>query len=676
MRIIVVLFLSILTYQVSVAQTYKFGDIPDEHLEMEVYDKDSTARAVVLFSNGESRITFQRTKFELRVFRHVRIKILTDEGLDEGDISIGFRNKDSESPQIIKGIKAESYTFGENGKIIKESVGRRDRFEDKISDTYSEIKFTIPGLKKGSVLEYQYEIISDRPLDFPTWVFQRDIPVIWSEYNARVPEWFNFLTVYKGYHNYHISERTEYNDRITVPRTTQNRSSDNAWGSPRTSQSGPNTIDFVGTDHRFVMKDLPGIEDEPYMKASMDYLAHVRFQLESIQFFTILPDRYLSTWQEIVNELDEDVDFGKRLRSSTELSQGLAEAITDAETDLDKMINIYNHVANHMDWDENYRLYAFDDLKKSYVEGVGNSSEINLILIQMLREAGLEANPVILSTRFNGETINLFPIAGQFNHTIARVKIEDTFYLIDAKNDRRPYNILPYQVLNGNGLLIEKDNVTWIPLQNSVRNNSVKVINLNFSETGYSGSLESANQGFYALDNRDKLDFDDLVTSAEEELFEVPNTGFSVDSVSITNDKLDESFEFTANFHLTDSISNSIIYFDPMLMGKLVESPFIKPERTFPVDFEYPFSESIIMNITIPDGWTVDEIPQSVLIRIPAGAGEFRRIVKHTDNTISMNYRYRISKSRFVADEYEGLKQFYDQMVAMLAENIVLKKNS
>lgn len=94
------------------------------------------------------------------------------------------------------------------------------------------------------------------------------------------------------------------------------------------------------------------------------------------------------------------------------------------------------------------------------------------------------------------------------------------------------------------------------------------------------------------------------------------------------------------------------------------------------MDYNYPFTESIIMNIQIPEGWVVDEIPESVLIRLPEQAGEFRRIVQNNGNMISMNYRYMINKTRFMPLEYEGLKQFYDQMVDKLAQNIVLKKSS
>ncbi|MEQ9308471.1 MAG: DUF3857 domain-containing protein [Balneolaceae bacterium] len=671
MRVIFFYILFFGTFGVQ-AQTYKFGDVPREQLEMEVYDKDSTARAVVIFSKGDSELEYYNDDFYLTVTRHFRIKILTDEGLEEGEIELEFRNKNANTPQDIKNIKAESYFLDETGKILKQSVGRRDRFEEDISETRSVIKFTIPGLKKGSVFEYSYQLTSNNPLDFPSWVFQDDIPVIWSEYNARIPEWFRFLTVSKGYQNFLVSEQKRYNDRITIQgkqRQVFNGSNVSFVQDPST------TIDYEGIEYRYVVNNMPAIANEPYMKASMDYLSHIRFQLSSIQFPQTLGRSYLDTWVDLVNRLEDDEDFGKRLEKNEQLDEILEGLTEPATTELEKMITIYNYISNHMVWNGNYGLYSFKNLEDVYKEGTANGSSINLLLVQMLRKAGFEAHPMILSTRFNGEIIDLFPLVGQFNHTIAYVQFDGGYFLLDAKNENRPYNLLPSQVLNGEGLIIYKDQVLWVPLENQVDNKSVNVLSIDINEDGYEGSIKSKNLGFYAVDKRNGLDFEDLTSSVNEEIF-IIDSGFSIDSVFITKDKLDESFEFEADFSFTNDLPTEVIYFNPMITGAITENPFKLEDRTFPIDFDYTFSETIIMNINIPEGWIIDEIPQSVLYRLPDQSGELRRIVRSVGDTISMNYLFKINKTRFMPEEYPGLKQFYEHMVETLGQNIVLKKGS
>lgn len=656
------------------AQTYKFGKVPKEQLEMTVYEKDSTASAVVLFSVGETNLDYRNNEFRLSIKRHVRIKILTDEGLEKGDVSILFRNEGAYEPQEVKNIKAESYTLQENGKVKKESVGRRDRYTERLSDRYSEVKFTIPGLKKGSVMEFSYELNSNNPLDFPDWYFQDDIPVIYSEYKAKIPEWFNYLTVTRGFEKFDVSQQKVYTGNFTV-RETQDQQQVTTSVINTAGQRSDYRVNFNGTEYIYAMNDLPAIKGEPYMKATSDYLSHIRYQLESIQFPNQKKNNYLGSWGGLVYNLLEDEDYGDRLKTSKELADATASAIEGLETDLDKLIAVYNRVKEVMEWDEYYGLYAFDSLKDIYKEGTGNGTAINLILVQMLREAGIEAHPVAISTRTNGEVITLFPLAGQFNHTIAYVEIGEETYLLDAKGEHRPYNLLPSDVLNGRGIIVYEGEKLWIPLENKAKNSLVHMVDINITEDGFTGTLNSNTKGYYALSNRVSFDLDDLNGSIQEEIFEEME-GFSVDSTTINKDKLDESFDYTVHFNYKDDSQSNIRYLNPMIMQADKENPFSLEERTFPVDYNYTFSENMIIKITIPEGWVFDEAPKSVLHRLPEKAGDFRRITQVNGNTVSINYRFRINKNRFMPTEYGIIKELYEVLAASLKENIVLKKES
>lgn len=636
------------------AQTYDFGDIPKEQLEMEVYDKDSTASGVVLFDKGETLIDYYNDDFHVSFKRHVRIKILTDDGFDLADIGLGFRT--SEPEQRVKNIKATSYTLMENGKVRKESVGRRDRFKEKITDSHSSIKFTIPGVQKGSVIEYSYELVSENPFDFPDWFFQREIPVLWSEYLAQIPEWFNYLTIKKGYHDFYANERENYSDRVVFG-------------------TGANTtrLDYKGIEYYMSMKDIPALTDEPYMKVTTDYLAHVRFQLSSYKLPGTFMKNVLGSWQELVNSLLEDEDFVGRLVSSSNIISATFEAIQGSESDLDKMINIYNYLSELMVWNNRYGKYSFEKLEDIFEEGTANGASINLILIQMMREVGLEAHPVILSTRIHGEIIDMFPTASQFNHTIAYVRIDDQYFLLDAKNESRPYNLLPSSVTNGNGLLIKEGGVQWIPLENNVKHSIMKMVALEIDSTGYKGVMDSKARGFLGYNVKNLIDTAKVNTSIKNYEFDVDGN-FSVDSVTIMSSDLKNSFDYRVEFSNQEMVSSDIIYFNPMITEYIESNPFKIRERTFPVDYDFTFDKAVIMNITVPEGWTVDEIPESVLHRLPEGAGEFRRIIKSSGGKIMMNYRFRINKERFSPEEYHLLKEMYDVMTKSVSETIVIKK--
>ncbi len=635
------------------AQSLEFGDIPQQQLEMEVYEKDSTAEAVVLFDVGETVVDYYSGSFRVSFKRHRRVKILTDEGLDYADVQLNYRTSGIE--QELSDIKAESYTLTENGKVEKESVGRRDRFTEKLSDNQSAVKFTIPGARKGSVIEFSYELTTEDPFSFPDWYFQSSIPVIWSQYTAKIPEWFYYLTFKKGYQEYYVYEQNRYTDRVRF-----------GYG------TNTSNLDYRGIEYVMAMKDVPAIKEELFMKASIDYLAHTEFQLSRIQMPGREAEHYIESWADQVDFLVNDVDFGERLTSSSRLISEVSTAIEGSESGLDKMINIYNHLSGVMEWDETYGIYAFEELDDIFDEGTGDGAEINLLLVQMLREAGLDAYPLVLSTREHGEIIKDYPILNQFNHTIAYVKIDDQTFLLDAKNQRRPYNLLPISALNGEGLLVKADTVQWVSLKNNVNHNVIKSIEIELDSAGFSGTMEAKNFGYYAYQLRDDLDFTDLNNSFKELEFDIEE-GLEVDSVQITNDKLDESFDYKAYFRINKQ-DTDIHYFNPMITEYFESNPFKLDDRTFPVDYSYTFDEMVILNLTIPEGWTFDEIPQSVLHRLPRRAGEFRRIIQQDGNKLTLNYRLRITKERFNPNEYGVLKELYQKVVDSVSEQIVIKK--
>ena len=73
----------------------------------------------------------------------------------------------------------------------------------------------------------------------------------------------------------------------------------------------------------------------------------------------------------------------------------------------------------------------------------------------MLRYAGLNANPILVSTRSNG--IPLFPTTDGFNYVIAGIEVQDAVILLDATERNSFPNILPNRALNWMGRLVRKD---------------------------------------------------------------------------------------------------------------------------------------------------------------------------------------------------------------------------
>ena len=102
----------------------------------------------------------------------------------------------------------------------------------------------------------------------------------------------------------------------------------------------------------------------------------------------------------------------------------------------------------------------------------------------MLRMAGLQADPIIMSTRENGLLNPLFAIMQRFNHVAVAATADGKSYIIDATDPLRPFNMLPEECLNGQGWLISKLGGSWLDLSNGEHYGETVALLLTLDETG------------------------------------------------------------------------------------------------------------------------------------------------------------------------------------------------
>jgi hypothetical protein len=141
MRALIRLLLFVTVPIIGIAQKppVKFGDVSIDDLKMNRYDKDSSASAVVLADYGESILQYDQNKgFVLHFERITRIKILTKDGLDQGNFSIPLYH-DSGNDEKISGLKAVTYNL-ENGKIVESKLKNDGIFKEKYD---ANLDFTI-----------------------------------------------------------------------------------------------------------------------------------------------------------------------------------------------------------------------------------------------------------------------------------------------------------------------------------------------------------------------------------------------------------------------------------------------------------------------------------------------------------------------------------------------------
>jgi len=177
-----------------------------------------------------------------------------------------------------------------------------------------------------------------------------------------------------------------------------------------------------------------------------NYTSAVSHELESVQY----PNRpfklYSTDWKSVTKTIHDDSDFGQELEKTNYFESDLNLILKGFTLPEEKIIAVFNFVKTKVKWDNSFGIFCSNGVKKAYTDKTGNVAEINLMLTSMLRYAGLEANPVLISTRSNG--IAYYPTIAAFNYVVSAVDISGELVLLDATEKYSNINVLPYRDLN------------------------------------------------------------------------------------------------------------------------------------------------------------------------------------------------------------------------------------
>jgi hypothetical protein len=652
----------------------KFGDVEINDLKMTRYEKDTTADALILFDNGASRFDLNMDReFQFIYDRHLRIKIFKKSAFHYADFTIRLY-KSGQSREVLSGIKGVTFNLV-NGKVVKSKLDL-DKIYDTEGKRYTERKFAFPEVKEGSIIELSYSITSDFLYDFRGWNFQYGCPALFSQYSASIPEYFVYRRSTTGYLNFDIANEKQgkrtfnihYDAEITPGMT----------GGGRTSAENYN-ITANTTETVMAVKDVPALIPEPDVDCIENYLQSIDYELLSIQLPNQMRKDYTQTWETVNQQMLGDEDFGGLLKSDRFIADTVASICHNLPTPFAKAVSIYTYMQNWMKWNGEYRLWAPDGLKKPYSNRAGSSAEINLLLTLMLQNAGLMADAVMFSTRDNGIALAVYPTISKYNSVLARVDIEGKTYLLDAVSKYCPFGLLPPNDINGKGRVVNNLAGDWVDLAAPSKYIESKSYNLDINADGtLKGSVVEYYDGYAGLVFRNSLSLekstDDFFRKMQENIKGVTINQFSVSDRYDINKRVLDSLNIEIADHL-DLVGDKII-FTPLLFEKVEKNPYTLEERKYPVNYTYPISRTYIFVYKLPEGFSIESLPKTVIFKLPDNAASVTYSIQSTGNQITVVYIQKINKILFLPDEYKNLKKLYDQIVMKHAEQIILKKNS
>ena len=639
----------------------KFGKIKPEDFQTKIYSIDSNASAIVLYDKGHTAIEGNNKGWFSAMFtRHKLIRVLNKPGYKEADVEISLFTK-GEDEEKLDNLKATTYNL-ENGKVVETKLEKNSIFRDKQDKNRQVIKFTMPNVKEGSIIEFEYKVLSDYYWQLDPWYFQDAIPTLWSEYEFSVPQFFSYTFLSKGYQPYFLNDKKETQGNFSV-------SESNGAGPTQRSSFNAGI-----TDYRWVKKDVPAIKEESFTSTLENHISKIEFTLAS-QSEPLRYRDFRSSWAGVTKDLLESENFGKNLNSSNGwLSDEMKIVLSGASSEMEKAKKIFAYVRDHFTCGDYRGIWTETSLKNIFKAKKGNVAEINLLLVAMLRYANLKANPVILSRSKYGYTYDLYPGLSRFNYVIAQTAVGDQSYFLDASRNTGFGKILA-DCYNGHARVVNETATAIYLLPDSLKERKVTALFLNNDEKGLWIGNMNQTPGYYesyALRNRIKeKGKEEFFKQIEKDLgTEIKISDPEIDSLNNYEEPIAIKYKLGFNPEKAD-----ILYINPMFSEGYKKNPFKSAERFYPVEMPYTMDETYILTMEVPTGYAVDELPKQMLAKYDEqGQSFFEYRIQQSGNTISMRSRIKINRAFFDPEEYEGLREFFNLVVKKHNEQIVFKK--
>lgn len=641
---------------------FKFGDIKPEDFKPEYYSLDSSADAVWLYHAGSSTYKGDFNGGFSVIFKvYARIRLLHKKSFDDlATVKIPLL-KIAGMYQKLDDLHAVTYNV-EDGKVTSSAVDKNSFYKDK-DGAVEIVKFTFPNLKEGCIIEYSYTVTIPFFAYLPSWGFQGNYPRLWSEYTIEVPKFFDFVVLSQGYLTPAIDTVNASSEFFTVLDPY-------AYGLNRIGR-----IESQSIKHTWAYSNVPSIREEKFITNLSNYTQDIEFQLSAVRIPKREPKLLMHSWLETADELMKDENFGLSLNKENGWLKDDIKEVTKGETDrLNKAKKIYEYVRDNYNCIDNSASYLSQPFKKTQQLKKGNVADINMLLIAMLKVAGYNADPVLLSTREHGKIYDMYPILEKFNYVIARLNIDDKSYLLDAANPVLGFGHLKQDCYNGNARVIAAI-PDLIDLSADALHNS-EIISL-FLTNDEGGKMEGTYK--YLMGEMQSEDIREKIKkSTIDEYFKDVKKSFSFD-INLDNktiDSLDQrEMPVSVQYDISFKPEEDIVYFTPVIAdGAYKENPFNAAERYYPVEMPYCMDETYILNMEIPAGYKVDELPKPARVMLNETEGMFEYLIQEGNDYIQLRCRTKLNKATFEPDDYETLRNFFAYIVEKESEQIVFKK--
>ena len=638
----------------TIEPSLKYGKPSDAELQLQTYQPDTTATALVLYRTRDVFYEYISGDFRINSSYEAKIKILKSEGTSYADITIPYyypAQPSSSLKENVIQIDATAYNWVD-GKVERTRMKKEFVFKERLNDNYMQVKFSIPGVKVGSVIEYKYKILSDNYSDIKGWKAQEEIPVLHTSYRVTIPEYFSFNIDTHGFETLETKDEKANINLIAG-------------------------IQCSGKDLQFTGNNLAALKEDSYVWCADDYATQVNFELNSINIPGVFFKSFTQSWQDIDQLLMKYDEFGGQLKMRNPLKEEteLIKQLPFESVD-EKICVLYSLLKQKISWNGKYELYGGNS-KKALKEGTADNAEINFILMSMLRDAGIPSFPVVMSRRNRGTLPASHPSIKKLNtFVVAIANTDSTLVYLDGSVNDGYLNVLPPVLMVDRARIIygPDGGGGWVDLSMLGKNQLRSIVTASIAETGkISGSRSTNYSGQFAStfrrrfrEAKDSIDFVDNLANREN----IEISRFETEDLNVFGPQTREVIEFEKQA----TIAGDYIYLNPLVFLHTSKNPMMQSDRKLPVEFAHTEYILLSINLTLPEGYQVEVMPTPLTIKTEDGKGLCRYNISLKDNNLTVQYQFNSNRLLYLPNEYPGLQTFWETIANKNNEMIVLKR--
>jgi hypothetical protein len=649
----------------------KFGKPTNEELQMTTYAPDASAPAVVLCRLTDVNYTIQTNGYLVDYHEKFRIKVLKPEGeryakvvvpfikLSQGNKNINRSKFSLKSNALnigstvgayfegsagsmmedalgnytneeVQDIKAVAYNLV-NGKTVKTAMKKDAIIQEKIDDEHYQLTFTVPEVRQGTVIEYEYCVHSELFYLLHDWYAQWDIPVEYARLDMDIPSYLIFNVEQQGI------QRLTYK---CVAGTYRYKLESDAIAAPVTIPS--NHYIFEG-------RQLKAMPKDSFVWNEHDHYAGMTAELKGFSIQGAPHQEFAQTWDNIDKMILDDDDLGKHLNDHSPLRNELeAAGLASVADERERAIKVYQLVMSQVKWNGEYALCP-QKTATTLKDKTGNNADINLLLIQSLHDAGLQAAPVVLRLRKDGRLPFNFPSISKLSSYVVAIMLSNgsTVY-VDASSTNGYLDVLPEPLLVERARLVLKGKKSrWVDLQKLTKSQTTTVIDAVLAADGtLTGTQTSHYKGLAAMNYRNRSGKNEFAPEATEE---VP-------------------------FTLHGEVSGNTISICPFNNPPLKKNPFTDTQRLMPVEFPSEQSEQVLVNITLPEGYALENIPQPTTFTTPDKGINGSFIISQSEGKAQVQYLLNVTRASHSEKNYDTLRGMFEVFANYSNQPLVFSK--